>query len=685
MTTTRRQVVLCSCEDTMAIDTRSIARAIPDAVITTARHLCGPDATFQRLATNGELLVACTAMRHVFEQIAEDAGLAANLLFANVRETAGWAAEGAAAGPKMAALLAAAAVPDEPAPMVTFESTGITLICGRDEQAIAAAEQIGDRLDVTVLLLPGADVTPPRNSRFPVRQGRVKSLKGHLGAFEITIDDYAAPRPSSRARFVFGAPRSGAVSKADIVIDLTGEAPMLAAPALRRGYLRADPANDAAVAPLLLEAVDLSGTFDQPRAISFRADLCAHSRSRIVGCRRCLDLCPAGAIAPAGNHVAIDPHVCAGCGQCAAACPTGAAAYALPTAERLMSRIRAALLAYAAAGGQGAQLVLHDTTHGAALIDALARQGDGLPARTIPLEVKETTQVGLEVVAAAFAYGAASLHLLARERPRHDIVGLRATVATADRLLIGLGFGSGLVDVIETDDPDCLVEQLRSASSASRVQPGSFIAVGGKREVMRTALRELHRAAPKPVDIVALPAGAPFGRVAVDASGCTLCLSCVSACPTRALSDAADRPRLAFDESLCVQCGLCVATCPEKVMTIEPRLSFTAFEAAPVVLKEEAPFCCIRCAKPFGVKSTVERVTRALEAKHWMFSGENRARIDLVRMCEDCRVDVAVTSNVDPFAGPARPRVRTSEDYLAERSAKQREADMQRKIDKGEA
>ena len=58
--------------------------------------------------------------------------------------------------------------------------------------------------------------------------------------------------------------------------------------------------------------------------------LCAHSRSKIVGCNRCLDLCPTGAITPAGNHVAIDRHICAGCGQCAAVCPTGAAAYALP-------------------------------------------------------------------------------------------------------------------------------------------------------------------------------------------------------------------------------------------------------------------------------------------------------------------------------------------------------------------
>ena len=42
------------------------------------------------------------------------------------------------------------------------------------------------------------------------------------------------------------------------------------------------------------------------------------------------------------------------------------------------------------------------------MIDALARHGDGLPANVLPLAVNEVTQVGLEAIAAAFAYGAVS-------------------------------------------------------------------------------------------------------------------------------------------------------------------------------------------------------------------------------------------------------------------------------------
>src|SRR5262249_52046169 len=137
----------------------------------------------------------------------------------------------------------------------------------------------------------------------------------------------------------------------------------------------------------VLKARDLVGSFDKPRYVTFTEDLCAHSRSRIVGCNRCLDLCPTGAITPAGDHVAIDAAVCAGCGQCAAVCPTGAASYALPPADTLMRKLRTLLTTYREAGGEIPVVLLHDAEHGGALIDALARHGEGLPANVLPLGV----------------------------------------------------------------------------------------------------------------------------------------------------------------------------------------------------------------------------------------------------------------------------------------------------------
>jgi ferredoxin len=664
----KRTILVCSCENTMPLDADAISRGCRGTQVKTASQLCRAEIErFRAAAASGApISVGCTQEAPLFSEVAGERSGA--ISFVNVRETAGWSKDAAAAGPKMAALLAIAAEPRPEIPYVSLNSEGVALIYGRDESAIEAGKLLSGHLDVTVLIARAKGVTPPRVTDFPVVQGTIKSAKGHLGAFELVVDDYAAPAPSSRSELAFGPPRDGAVSRCDLVVDLSGGAPLFTAADLRDGYLRADPGDPAAVLRAVLKARDLTGTFDKPRYITFTEDLCAYSRSRIVGCHRCLDLCPAGAIAPDGDHVAIDAKICAGCGQCAAACPTGAAAYALPPADMLMRKLRMLLATYREAGGDHPIVLLHDEAHGAELIDALARHGDGLPAHVLPLAVNEVTQVGLEAVAAAFAYGASALRFLLRARPRHDVTGLRNTIALSEPILAGLGFGTGRVATVETDDPDALGDAVRAiAMLPPTQQPASFAPVGGKRDVMRLALRELQRVAPAPVDVVPLPQGAPFGAVEINVEGCTLCLACVSACPTGALSADTERPMLRFAEDACVQCGLCKATCPEKVITLKPQIDFRAATAAARALKEEAPFECIRCNKPFGVKSTIERVSAKLEGKHWMFKGSAR-RLDVIKMCEDCRVAVMAEEDFDPYGKP-RPPVRTTEDYLREREA----------------
>ncbi len=655
----------------MPLDVDAIRRGCKGATIGTARFLCRDQLdVFRKAAGAGDpLTVACTQEAPLFSELAGDS---ATIVFANVRETGGWSNDAAKAGPKMAALLAAAAEPLPEIAFVSLKSDGVILIYGCDEKAIEAAQLLTDHLDVTVLISRPRDLSPPRVTDFPVVTGTIRSAKGHLGAFELVVDNYATPAPSSRGALTFGVPRNGAVSRCDVVLDLSGLPALFPAADLRDGYLRADPADPAAVLRAVLKARDMVGTFDKPRYITFSQDLCAHSRSQIVGCRRCLDLCPTGAITPAGNHVAIDPQVCAGCGQCAAVCPTGAAAYALPPADALMRKLRVMLSTYREAGGSHPILLLHDDAHGTELIDALARHGSGLPANVLPLAVNEVTQIGLETIAAAFAYGASTLRFLLRARAKHDIEGLKKTMALAEPILAGLGFGEHRVAAIETDDPDALGEALRAiAPQEPAPKPASFAPVGGKRDVLRLALRELHRASPAPTDIVPLPAGAPFGTIEVNVEGCTLCLSCVSACPTGALRDDPEKPTLRFAEDACVQCGLCAATCPEKVIRLKPQIDFRAATASARLIKQEEPFPCIKCGKPFGVKSTVERVVAKLEGKHWMFKGSAQ-RLDVIKMCEDCRVTAMTETDFDPYGAP-RANPRTTDDYLRERERLKRE------------
>ena len=671
MSQSDRLVVACSCEGTVPLDGTALSKGCGGRLIT-GDHLCRRQIDLARslLGDGRPVTIGCTQEAPLFTEIAEELGAADRVLFANVRENAGWSSEAEIAGPKMAALLAAAAEPTPPIELVTLKSDGVALIYGRDGVAIEAARRLADRLDVTVLLSKPGDVAPPRRVEFPVLRGTVAGAKGHLGAFELRVDDYAIPAPSSRQRLVFGEGRNGATSTSDLILDLSGGLPLFPAHELRPGYLRADPRDAAAVERAIFEAANLVGEFDKPRFIRFTPSLCAHSRSKITGCTRCLDLCPTGAIAPAGDHVRIDAAVCAGCGACAAACPTGAAAYALPPADALVRRLRTLLSAYGQAEGLDPVILFHDGAHGEPLMDALARFGEGLPANVLPVRVNEVTQVGPEALAAVFAYGAAGVRFLSRAKPKHDVSGLHRTVGTMGMILDGLGYGLGGVAVIETDDPDQLRAALdRMTLATPAAEPARFAAHGGKRGLLELSVRELHRVAPAPVDAIALPAGAPFGGLSFATESCTLCLSCVSACPTGALSDDPEKPTLRFTESLCVQCGLCAATCPEDVITLEPRLDFKAWDEPRRLVKEEEPYSCTACGKPFGTRSTVERVIAKLSDKHWMFSGvEGQNRLRILTMCENCRVEVVVAESFDPHA-PERPKPRTTEDYLRERQA----------------
>ncbi len=661
---TGRTIFACTCEDSMPLDLRALARgAGAGDQLRGAENLCRTQLErFQAALAEGRpLTVGCTQEAPLFTQEAEAAGFTLPLAFANLRETAGWSTEAAAAAPKMAALLAAAALPAPETPLVGLRSEGVALLLGRDATALAVAERLKHKLDLTVLLNGSQPVTPPRQVEYPVLRGRARTATGWLGAFEVVVDGYAAPSPASRAAYAWGPARDAARSRADLVLDLTGDAALFPLAETRQGYLRANPDNAAEVERLVAAAGELVGEFDKPRFIRFEAGLCAHSRNKRTGCSRCLALCPTGAITPGKDSVLLSAEICAGCGACAAVCPTGAASYALPPPGFTLARLRTLLQGYTAAGGSDAVLLLHDETHGEALLDALARHGEGLPARVLPLRVNEVSQLDLATLAAALAWGAAGVRLLLPAHRPHGVAGALQNLDYLAAALAGLRLEAGPAQLaaIETDDPFTLGEALRAPLPRLAWAPASFLALGSPREVLKQALVAL-RPAEGPL-LVPMPAGAPFGAAQVAAAGCTLCLACTMACPTQAFSANPERPELSFLEDACVQCGLCVATCPEQVISLAPRLNFAPEAARPQVVKAEEPFPCTRCAKPFGTRSSIARVKAKLAASgHWMFS--DPARLAVLELCEDCRVVEATTGGLDPYAGTPRPRPRTAED-----------------------
>tara|TARA_R110002051_G_scaffold208489_2_gene274408 strand:- start:3695 stop:5644 length:1950 start_codon:yes stop_codon:yes gene_type:complete len=644
-----RTLLVCDCLGTQTVEADKLSAATGLACAGCHTSLCTTQIEMAAKAiAQGDVMIACRQEAQRFAELAEE--LEADLpQFVDIRDRAGWTDDTTATTPKMAALIADAQLPEPDYKSLDVVSQGTCLIIGPREIALDAAARLAESLSVTVLLAQGGAVAP--TCGYDAVIGTLHKATGSLGQFEVKINAFQQSLIGGRGTPALSAPRDGAVSHCDIILDLSGDTALFAAPEKRDGYLRADPKSGPAVAQAVFTAAQLVGTFEKPLYVRMETALCAHSRAGKAACSKCLNVCPTGAIIPTGEHVTIDPMICAGCGACAAVCPSGAITYDMPTPDHMFRRINILASTYRAAGGTDATLLVHDD-HGAQMISLAARHGRGLPAHVIPMEVTALSGFGHAEMLAALACGFAHVHVLLGPRTERDALDLQQALADA--------ICADKITLLDIADPDALSDHLFNQTRVVSVGT-PILPLGTRRQVARLAAKALHPEA----KTITLPAGAPYGAVIVDTDACTMCLACVSLCPSGALGDNPDLPQLRFQEDACLQCGLCVNVCPEKAITLAPQLDLTDAAFTQKVLNEEEPFACVECGTLFGVKSTVEKIVEKLAGNHAMFASPAAAR--MIQMCDGCRINAQYHSHNNPFTSDARPKPRSTDDYLSNR------------------
>ena len=274
--------------------------------------------------------VACTQEAPLFREVAAEKG-EADLAFTNIRERAGWCADKPAALPKMAALLAEAALTPRPTGVTTLKSDGVCLVYGRGQAALDVAAELSERLSVTVLLRPGGGL-PPGIVAVPIYKAASARPPGISAPSRSRSTATRRCCPPPRARKVRHAAQRRR-STCDIIFDMSGGTPLFADAQRRDGYLRIDPSHQRAWRAPCSGSRISSASSRSRSMLGYDAGICAPPAARKSAAPTARQL-PHRRHHLAATMLAIDAAICGGCGSYSAVCPTGAVSYALSPARR---------------------------------------------------------------------------------------------------------------------------------------------------------------------------------------------------------------------------------------------------------------------------------------------------------------------------------------------------------------
>ena len=531
-------------------------------------------------------------------------------------------------------------------PTVSYESRGNLLIIGAQDIITELAPQFSSLNSVTLLATSAAAEAVPADLASKVFFSNDISITGYLGAFEVNcrVTDSLVNAYTNLATVSIGG------DSFDLILDMSANGVMdIEIPAA--GYY-AVGAGKATLATVIETLPEMLGTFDKPKYFRLNKDLCAHSSRGVGGCTRCIDACPAGALSSNGHAIDINPFLCQGVGTCAMACPTEAISYALPEPEKTQNFIYRLLNNYQMAGGKTPTILFFGDRDRQTVAETLSL----LPSSVIPIALEELATIGIDTWFSALLYGAHQVLLATNTAyiPATIERVLSEELDVANSFLTAMGFAGERICLFDlataADFVACAEPIIAVAEHKIPVMDSGVLATqlaGSKRDKLFTALDRLAAQSPLQPSYSQVPENAPYGSVTCKTDDCTLCMSCVAVCPTRALHAIGGRPGLQFTEQDCVQCGLCEKACPEQVISLKPGLNWdTESRRSAAVLHEEPAACCLSCGKAFAPASMIAMLTKKLQ-DHSQFQGTAIRRLS---MCEDCRVrDIFADMADDPL------------------------------------
>ena len=362
------------------------------------------------------------------------------------------------------------------------------------------------------------------------------------------------------------------------------------------------------------ELFKVYGVFQVIEAVRFEPGSCQYEPRLKVGCRLCLETCPANALEPAAEGRRINHLKCIDCGRCVSLCPTGALQESRFDDRSFFSYFRDLDFL------QGKVVVIGSE----ASLQRLWWERGGSYQGTFFLAHPNPQAIHQAQILFLLALGAQGIIFLEK--------------APREALHWSNYFFEALFNcqpVQKMDVAEFKPQVLAPLRLQNIFQDFSF---SGRRLQLARLLYFFWEEAQRPTLHLE---GETFGSLKLEKEICTLCLACLNACHTGALKADPKNFALLGQTILCVACNACVALCPEKALVLTPGVDLKENAFSSRVLIQDEPLRCTKCGKIFGTKKSLLKVSQCLQE-----TGRFQELIPLLELCEDCRVRKMFDENV---------------------------------------
>lgn len=357
-------------------------------------------------------------------------------------------------------------------------------------------------------------------------------------------------------------------------------------------------------------------------AITYDDKICQYHKRRSEHCAKCVDICPTVAILKDDEKKElVFSHIdCVGCGGCVSVCPSGAIDYAKMPSEAFYDM---------ALKFKDKKIVITPRIMDLETCDVTLDEG------VLPFAIEGEKFLSQTHFMTLLQESGANLIFFS------DIIapGVKESIELVNQI-IKAKFNE--VGILVAKDETQLRKQLKELKFIDGLKFHMNERTLSKREIF--SKRVLHIVGDDDLGVAKSGEWVRYGKVSIDESTCTLCLSCVGACNVGALiADESDNS-IKFNASLCTTCGYCVQSCAEKETIflergeIELKKEYFKYQT----LAKDELFKCIECGKEFATTKSILKIANMMTP----LFGNDTDRIKTLYCCSECKAKVMIQKQI---------------------------------------